>query len=42
VPLAWLGGRIAGVPGIFAGLAIANLLSAVLAWWWFRRAVRGH
>jgi putative MATE family efflux protein len=42
VPLAWLGGRIAGVTGIFAGLAIANLLSAGLAWWWFRRAIRGH
>ncbi|MFP4138246.1 MAG: MATE family efflux transporter [Halomonas sp.] len=33
VPLAWLGGRLAGPTGIFAGMLAANLLMALLAWW---------
>lgn len=41
VPLAWLGGQVFGVAGIFGGLAVANVLSAWLAWWWFRRVARG-
>lgn len=37
VPLAWLGGRLFGVPGIFAGVAAANVAAAAMAWTWFRR-----
>lgn len=40
VPLAWLGARIAGVGGVFAGLAVANMIAAGIAWLWFRRALR--
>ncbi|MBB3183183.1 putative MATE family efflux protein [Halomonas fontilapidosi] len=36
VPLAWLGGRLAGSTGIFAGILAANLLVALLAWWQIR------
>ncbi|RTR06589.1 MATE family efflux transporter [Halomonas nitroreducens] len=36
VPLAWLGGALAGPTGIFAGLLAANLLMAGLAWWQLR------
>ncbi len=41
VPVAWLGGRMFGVGGIYAGLAVANALAAALAWTWFRRVVIG-
>jgi len=37
VPLAWLGGRLAGSSGVFAGLLAANLLVGLLAWWQIRR-----
>ena len=33
VPLAWLGGRLAGTTGVFAGMLMANLLMAGIAWW---------
>ncbi|MDY7115214.1 MATE family efflux transporter [Halomonas sp. SSL-5] len=36
VPLAWLGGRLAGTTGIFAGMLAANLLMALVAWWQIR------
>jgi len=36
VPLAWLGSRLAGSTGIFAGILAANLLVALLAWWQIR------
>ncbi len=36
VPLAWLGGRLAGTTGIFAGMLVANLLMALVAWWQIR------
>lgn len=32
VPLAWLGGRLAGSSGVFAGMLVANLLVALLGW----------
>ncbi|MGM0986155.1 MAG: MATE family efflux transporter [Pseudomonadota bacterium] len=32
VPLAWLGGRLAGSSGVFAGMLVANLLVALVAW----------
>ncbi len=37
VPLAWLGGRLVGVGGVYAGLAIANIAAALMAWAWYRR-----
>ncbi len=37
VPLAWLGGQLAGPTGVFAGMLIANGLMAVVAWWQIRR-----
>jgi len=32
VPLAWLGARLLGVPGIFGALALANIAGAAVAW----------
>jgi putative MATE family efflux protein len=39
VPLAWLGGRLVGTTGIFAGMLAANLLMALLAGWQIRRVL---
>ena len=38
VPVAWLGGRLFGVPGVFLGIAAANLLVGAAAAWWIWRA----
>ena len=40
VPLAWLGGRLAGTTGVFAGMLAANGLMAGVAWWQVRRLLR--
>ncbi|MDI5890546.1 MATE family efflux transporter [Halomonas rhizosphaerae] len=40
VPLAWLGGRLAGSTGVFAGMLAANLLVALLAWRQIRAELR--
>ncbi|MCB5225953.1 MATE family efflux transporter [Alishewanella sp. 16-MA] len=37
VPLAWLGGVVFGVVGIFIGCILANLLTAAVAYYWFNR-----
>ncbi len=37
VPLAFLGARIAGLTGIFTGIAAANLVAGALAFVWWRR-----
>ncbi len=37
VPLAWLGGQLAGTTGVFAGMLAANLLMGGIAWWQIRR-----
>ncbi len=37
VPLAWLGFRLFGLPGIFGSLAAANVLGAGIAWLWVQR-----
>ncbi|MDN3556314.1 hypothetical protein [Halomonas maura] len=42
VPLAWLGGHLAGPGGIFAGLLAANLLMALVAWEQLRAVLRGR
>ncbi|MFT5683303.1 MAG: putative MATE family efflux protein [Myxococcota bacterium] len=36
VPLAWIGGELIGLPGIFVGLVVASLISAVLGLKWMR------
>ncbi len=37
VPLAYLGSLMWGVNGVFAGVAVANAFSGVMAWVWIRR-----
>ena len=36
VVLAWIGGRIAGIPGVFAGFAASNYVVGGVAWAWTR------
>ncbi|HEX5794044.1 MAG TPA: MATE family efflux transporter [Rheinheimera sp.] len=38
VPLAWLGGKLYGITGLFVGCVLANIFTATLAWHWFNRA----
>ncbi len=40
LPAAWLGSAWIGLPGVYAGVALANGLAAILAWSWFRRLAR--
>lgn len=42
VPLAYFGSLTWGVNGVFIGVAAANAMSGILAWWWFRRVLRRH
>lgn len=42
IPLAWLGGKLAGVPGVFIGATLGNLLTAGLAYHWFRQVVQRY
>jgi Na+-driven multidrug efflux pump len=42
VPLAWLGGRLAGEAGTLAGILLANLLAGSVAAAWVLRATRGR
>ncbi|MFT7533467.1 MAG: Na+-driven multidrug efflux pump, partial [Gammaproteobacteria bacterium] len=37
IPAAWIGGELMGLQGIFAGVLVANLLAATLAYVWFQR-----
>ena len=39
VPLAWLGGKLYGITGLFMGCVLANIFTATLAWRWFNRTV---
>lgn len=39
VPLAWLGGQLYGVTGLFAGCVVANIITAAIAWRWFNRTL---
>lgn len=39
IPLAWAGGTVWGLGGMYAGLALANLAAGALSYWWSRRAV---
>ena len=38
VPVAWLGGRLFGAPGVFLGVCAANMLVGAGAAWWIWRA----
>lgn len=40
VPLGWLGSQVAGLEGMFAGLVVANMVVAGLAWYWMKRHLR--
>ena len=40
VPLAWLGSRVAGLDGLFAGIAAATIVTAVVAARWLRLLTR--
>ncbi|MFA7257444.1 MAG: MATE family efflux transporter [Kiritimatiellales bacterium] len=40
IPLAWIGSRVAGVPGIFTGMALGQGLSGVIALCWFSRILK--
>jgi Na+-driven multidrug efflux pump len=40
IPLAWLGSRLAGLPGIFAGMAAGQMVCGIGALLWFRRILR--
>lgn len=40
VPLAWLGGHLAGPMGIFAGMLGANLIMAIISWCQIRSVLR--
>ena len=38
VPVAWIGGRLFGAPGVFLGVCAANILVGLGAAWWIWRA----
>lgn len=40
IPLAWVGSKLAGVPGIFTGMALGQGLSGVIALFWFGRVLK--
>ncbi|WP_341503656.1 MATE family efflux transporter [Gallaecimonas sp. GXIMD4217] len=37
VPIAWLGGQFFGLTGLFAGMVVANLITALVAYRWFNK-----
>ena len=41
VPVAWLGGRLFGVAGVFWGVAASNLVVGAAGTWWVWRSARG-
>ena len=40
VPLSYLGAVIADMAGLFVGGVVANIITAGLAWWWFKRTLQ--
>jgi putative MATE family efflux protein len=40
LPLAWLGSRLAGVPGVYIGMAAGQFISGIIALLWFRKTLR--
>jgi Na+-driven multidrug efflux pump len=41
VPIAWLGGKLFGVLGVYGGALSANLFIALIAYLWFQRSLNG-
>jgi len=39
IPLAYLGSYIWGTPGFFLGIALGNLATGCVAWFWFRQSI---
>ncbi len=39
VPLAWAGGKLYGIAGLFIGCVLANIITASIAWHWFNRTL---
>ncbi len=39
VPMAWLGGKLFGVLGVYSGALLANVLIAAVAYFWFSRTL---
>jgi putative MATE family efflux protein len=39
VPMAWLGGKLFGVLGVYSGALLANVVIAAIALFWFRRTL---
>ena len=39
VPMAWLGGKMFGVLGVYGGALLANVIIAAIAFYWFRRTL---
>ena len=40
VPLSYLGSLLADLTGLFIGGVVANLFTAIIAYWWFSRELR--
>jgi putative MATE family efflux protein len=40
IPLAWIGMKLAGVPGVFTGMAAGQMISGIIALFWFGRVLR--
>jgi Na+-driven multidrug efflux pump len=39
VPASWIGGQLFGLGGIYCGLALANIIAAILAFKWFSSSI---
>jgi hypothetical protein len=37
--MAWLGGKLFGVLGVYSGALLANVIIAAIAFYWFRRTL---
>ena len=42
LPLAYLGAALAGVPGLFTGVAVANVIAGMVAYVWFQRVIKDY
>ena len=40
IPLAWIGAKLAGVPGVFTGMAAGQMISGIIALFWFGQVLR--
>ena len=39
VPIAWAGGKLFGITGLFVGCVVGNVFTAVIAWRWYNQTV---